>query len=74
MTGGQGYSFSRYSSGVLYGPDTVTDTRDSSVKETASQAELSLFSSRGSQTNSNAKIEANDLTELGRGLSIERES
>lgn len=55
MTGGQGYSFSRYSSGVLYGPDTVTDTRDSSVKETASQAELSLFSSRGSQTNSNAQ-------------------
>lgn len=51
----QGYSFNRYSLGVLYGPDTVTDTRDSSVKDTASQPKLSLFSSRGSQTNSNAQ-------------------
>ena len=55
MGSGQGYSFNRYSLGVLYGPDTVTDTLDSSVKDTASQPELSLFSSRGSQTNSNAQ-------------------
>ena len=46
---------SRYSLGVRYGPDTVTDTRDSSVKDTASWPELSLFSSRGSQTNSDAQ-------------------